>query len=204
MTSEKPWESLTPDEKLQARFNAWNAAEGINFASGQAEEDYKARTKRFTDAMLLKTPDRVPLNPTFGGFITGYYGYTEQEVMYDPDKAADATLRGTQEFVTDGKVAVGGAPGKVFDILDYKLFDWPGHGVKENEGWQFKEAEYMTADEYDDFIRDPSDYWLRVHMPRILGVAKGLVQLQPPVYMIEQVHVVANISRFGLPEVHVC
>jgi uroporphyrinogen-III decarboxylase len=201
-TAEKSWDTLTPDEKLERRFDVWNAAEGINFTSKQAEEAYKARTKRFTDAMLLKKPDRVPISIHFGEFIIGYYGYTEQEVMYDAEKAADVTLRGTLEFQTDGKIAVeGGIPGRVFDILNYKLFNWPGHGVGENAGWQFKEAEYMMADEYDDFIRDPSDYWTRVHMPRIMGVAEPLSQLVPAVYMIEYQHVVTNISRYGLPEV---
>lgn len=199
--TEKSWEKLTPDEKLERRFDAWNAAKGINFTSKQAEEEYKARTGRFTDAMQLRKPDRVPISPMFGGFTAGYYGYTEQEIMYDAEKAADATLRGTLEFQIDGKIGVGGAPGKVFDILDYKLFDWPGHGVGENAGWQFIEGEYMMADEYDDFIRDPSDYWTRVHMPRILGVAEPLAKLMPAVYMVEQVHVVANVSRYGLPEV---
>jgi uroporphyrinogen-III decarboxylase len=81
------------------------------------------------------------------------------------------------------------------------VFDWPGHGLGENAGWQFKEAEYMPAEEYDDFIRDPSDYWTRVHMPRIMGAAAPLARLLSPVSMVEQVHVVASMSPFGLPDV---
>ncbi|MEK7353889.1 MAG: uroporphyrinogen decarboxylase, partial [Chloroflexota bacterium] len=199
--AEESWKTLTPDEKLQRRFQAWLAADGINFVSPDAARDYKARAKRFADAMQLKKPDRVPINPSFGGFAAGYFGYTEREVMYDADKAADVALRGTLEFQTDGKMAAGGAPGRVYDLLDYKLFSWPGHGVGENAGWQFNEGEYMTPDEYDDFIQDPSDYWMTVHLPRIFGVAQPLTQLMPAVYIIEQMHVVANISRYGLPEV---
>ncbi|MEE8419566.1 MAG: uroporphyrinogen decarboxylase family protein, partial [Dehalococcoidales bacterium] len=33
------------------------------------------------------------------------------------------------------------------------------------------------------------------------GAAEPLAQLMPAVYMIEQIHVVANVSRYGLPEV---
>jgi len=200
-TAEKPWKSLTPDEKLQRRFQAWLAADGIAFASADAKKEYKARAQRFADAMQLKKPDRVPINPSFGGFCTGYYGYSERDVMYDADKAADVALRGTLEFPTDGKMAAGGAPGRVYDLLDYKLFSWPGHGVGENAGWQFNEAEYMPPEELEVFIQDPSDYWIRVHMPRIIGAAQPLTQLTPAVYMIEQMHVIANISRYGLPEV---
>ena len=65
--AEKDWKTLTPDEKLDRRFTAWLAAGGINFASAQAERDYEARAKRFADAIRLKKPDRVSLNPSFGG-----------------------------------------------------------------------------------------------------------------------------------------
>ena len=200
-TAEKTWKTLTPDEKLERRFAAWLAAGGIDFASMEAERDYKARVKRFTDAMQLRKPDRVPINPSFGGFVAAHYGYSEHDMMYDAEKAADAALRGTLEFQTDGKMAAGGAPGRVFDELDYKLFSWPGHGVAVNAGWQFNEAEYMTAEEYDDFLEDPSDYWIRTHMPRILGALEPFTKLTSAVYMIEQIHVVTNVSRYGLPEV---
>jgi uroporphyrinogen-III decarboxylase len=59
----------------------------------------------------------------------------------------------------------------------------------------------MTADEYDDFLMDPSDYWLRVHMPRIVGALEPFAKLSPATYMIEQIHVIGYASRYGLPEV---
>lgn len=200
--SEKDWKALTADEKITKRFDSWLAAGGIKFASAQAEKDYKMRAKRFADAMRLKKPDRVPLNPSFGGgFAAAYYGYTEQELMYAPEKAADIALKGTLEFQTDGKMGAGGSPGRVYDLLDYKLFSWPGHGVGATAGWQFNEGEYMTAEEYDDFLDDPTDYWLRVHMPRIAGTLEPFSKLSPAVFMIEQVHVIGYAARYGLPEV---
>ena len=42
--------------------------------------------------------------------------------------------------------------------------------VDEAAGFQFVEAEYMRADEYDAFIRDPSDFWLRSYFPRAYSV----------------------------------
>ena len=53
ISTDKAWESLTLDEKLEQRFDAWNAAPGINFESKQAEDDYKGRTRRFTEAMMF-------------------------------------------------------------------------------------------------------------------------------------------------------
>ncbi|HLB28490.1 MAG TPA: uroporphyrinogen decarboxylase family protein, partial [Dehalococcoidales bacterium] len=199
--AQSAWKALSPDEKMDRRFDAWLAAEGISFASKEAERDYKARVKRFADAIRLKKPDRVPLNPSFGGFAAGYYGYTEKDMMYDAEKSADVALRATIDFPTDAKSGAGGSPGRVYDLLDYKLFSWPGHLVGENAGWQFNEAEYMTADEYEDFLQDPSDYWIRVHMPRILGALEPFARLSPAIYMIEQIHVLPYVSRFGLPDV---
>ena len=199
-TTDKQWKALSPDEKMKWRFDAWLAAKNIKFVSGEAEKEYKARVRRFSDAMMLKKPDRVPINPSFGGFFTGYYGYTERDVMYDADKAADAALRGTVEFPTDGKMGAGGATGTPYDLLDYKLFNWPGRRQPDTAGWQFLEAEYMSEDEYDDLIQDPSDYWLRIHMPRIFGTLVPFSRLSSAVHVIEQVHVMGWVSRFGQPE----
>lgn len=195
------WKKLTPDEKMEKRLAAWAAADGIKFASSQAEKDYKARVKRFVDVMKLKKPDRVPINPSFGGFAIGYYGYTEKEVIYDADKAADVALRGNVEFATDGKMAPGAVTAKVHDLLDYKLFSWPGHGVPETAGWQFIEGEYMPDTEYDDLIQDPSDYWVRTHLPRISGTLQAFSKLTSPVFVIEQQHVMPYFARYGMPEV---
>ncbi|MBI2847869.1 MAG: uroporphyrinogen decarboxylase [Chloroflexi bacterium] len=200
-TTEKPWKTLTSDEKMEKRFAAWLAAEGIKFSSPETEKEYKARARRYADAIHLKVPDRVPINPSFGGFFVGYYGYTERDVMYDAEKAADVALRGTVEFPTDGKMGAGGATGTPYDLLDYKLFNWPGHNQADTAGWQFIEAEYMPEDEYDDLIQDPSDYWIRVHMPRIFGTLGSFTKLSPAVFVIEQVHVMGYVSKYGLPEV---
>jgi uroporphyrinogen-III decarboxylase len=192
---------LTADEKLDRRLDAWAAASGIRFASGRAEGEYKARVKRFTDAIRLKQPDRVPLSPIYGGFFTGYYGYTERDVMYDADKAAEVALRAAVDFPTDGKLGAGGAAGAAYDLLDYRLFNWPGHGQEDTVGWQFLEAEYMLADEYDALIQDPSDYWLRVHLPRTFGALQSFAKFSPAVFVVEQIHVMGYVAAYGLPEV---
>lgn len=40
--TEKPWPELSPEEKLERRFEAWLSAEGIDFATPEAEEVYRA------------------------------------------------------------------------------------------------------------------------------------------------------------------
>jgi hypothetical protein len=71
--------------------------------------------------------------------------------------------------------------GPALETLDYHLYKWPGHGVKEHLSYQFVEKEYMKAEDYDHLIADPSDYWFRVWMPRTHGALAPLAEL-PPMY----------------------
>ena len=80
--------------------------------------------------MDLKKPDRVPLLPFMGGFFAQYSGITPKEVMYDYDKYTQAWLKYNRDFRPDYLVFSGAFnPGKVFDLLDYKVYRWPGHGI---------------------------------------------------------------------------
>ena len=59
--------------------------------------------------------------------------------------------------------------GPLFDILDYKLYRWPGHGVAPTASYQALEGEFMHADEYDLLINDPSNFFTRYYLPRVFG-----------------------------------
>ena len=90
--TEKPWGELTPDERLQRRIEGWLASPGIEFVSAQAEADYKARINNFLDAITLRRiPHHVPVMPNLGTFAQRCYGYTEKDMIYDPDKVSDAS-----------------------------------------------------------------------------------------------------------------
>ncbi|MHB9150790.1 MAG: hypothetical protein ACYC33_12080 [Thermoleophilia bacterium] len=41
--------------------------------------------------------------------------------------------------------------------------------VPDDAGYQYKEDEYMLAEEYDHLIAAPTDYLLQVYLPRICG-----------------------------------
>jgi hypothetical protein len=121
--------------------------------------------------------------------------------MYDAEKAIAAWTKCTLDFEPDSKFGIGVMSGKMFDILDYKLYNWPGHGVSLDLGFQYVEGEYMKAGEYDALIRDPSDYWLRAYLPRTVGALEPLATLPSLVNIIEIVNVPMNVSRFGAPGV---
>ncbi|MBN1191986.1 MAG: hypothetical protein JXA46_19700 [Dehalococcoidales bacterium] len=195
--SDETWKSLTPDEKLELRIKAWLSPPDINFVSEQAESDYKSRATRLLDAMQVRQPDRVPIVPSLGGLAAAYCGYTHKDIMYDVEKAVEVATKCTLDFQFDAKIGAGAAGlsvGKVGEALEDRQYNWPGHGVPDDNTFQFNEGEYMKADEYDEFIQDPSDFWLRKYLPRIWGAAEPLAGLMPLSQMSED-----NIGRFASP-----
>jgi hypothetical protein len=200
---EKKWEEMSAKEKREARFKTWLSAEGVKFQSPEAEATYKAAIMRFKNAVLLeKVPDRVPIFP-LGTFLqTSLYGVTPYEAMYDYGKLISSHKRFLQEYKPDyyGSPAFVGS-GKILEILGYKQYKWPGHGVPKDSIYQFVEGEYMKEDEYPALIDDPTDFWLRIYMPRFLGALEPLANLSPFTHMWEVVLVSAQMIPFGIPPV---
>jgi hypothetical protein len=162
------WDKLSTEERREARFASWMSTEERQFASPEAEAEYKLRTKRIKDVIDLKKPDRIPVTPFIGGYFK-FSGLTPYDVMYDYDKFTAAWHKFNEEFEPDYLVFSGAFnPGKVYDILGYKVYRWPGGsgGLKDEVNFQCVEDEYMMADEYDDFIADPEAFYMRTYMPR--------------------------------------
>jgi hypothetical protein len=191
---------LSPEAKLEEIFESWLAPQGIDFISPEAEKAYQKRATRIKDAIQLKVPDRVPVIPSVGFFPAHYAGITTQEAMYDYNTSCQAYEKYTFDFAPDAHHGPY-QPGKVYDIIDYKLFVWPGHGVGVNMPFQYVEAEYMKADEYDALIQDPSDFWMRVYLPRIMGVLEPFGKLSPFHSVIEMGDVNGFVSQYGRPEI---
>lgn len=199
---------LTPEEKQEALFQRWLSpkdAQGndLPFQSPEAERLYKERITRIKDAIQLKKrPDRVPvlIAPSF--FPVYYAGMTPHDVMYDYDKLATAFKKFTLDFGADAHIgATAPGPGRVYEILDYKLYSWPGHGVAREHSYQCNEGEYMRPDEYDALIQDPTGFFLNVYLPRVFG-ALGPLQMLPFFPGILEIYGVAiNFIPFGLPPV---
>ncbi|OIQ60283.1 uroporphyrinogen decarboxylase [Moorella thermoacetica] len=59
----------------------------------------------------------------------------------------------------------------------------------------------MKADEYNALIQDPSDFWVRIYLPRIFGALKPLEKLAPLTDVLEIVMTCGSFLPLGLPEV---
>jgi len=196
------WKQMAPDEKYRARVEAWLEAKNVAFSSEEVRAAYRQRVQRLVDAIELKKPDRVPVTLMVGFFPPKYAGVTAQEAMYDYGKLAEAFKKFNRDFATDTLttcVLIGA--GKVFEILDLRLYRWPGHGTPPDTPYQCVEEEYMREDEYDLLIRDPSDFWLRYYLPRIFGALKPCSMMMPLTDLMELPFMGPFMVMMGLPEV---
>ena len=197
----KEWAELSPAEKREERFKRWISPPGANFASPQSAKAYKERTTRLTRALQLKEPDRVPVFLPAGLFAASNAGTNLHTVMYDYAELRRAWLKFLNEFESDTFMSPGMVPpGRALDVTDYKLYRWPGHGLGTNVlSYQAVEGEYMKASDYDALIKDPSDFWLRIYLPRIFGAFEGFRKI--PSLMSFQEIATMSFVPFGFPDV---
>ena len=200
MTDKKDHPSPSPQS---AFLEKWVSGEGIDFVDDNAKASYQYRAGLIKDALQLKkSPDRAPVVPLCTFAPIKLYGYTGKEAMYDPNILGKVSLDYCVEYGAD---AAGAAPmvmyGPALDTLDYRLYKWPGHGVKEELSYQFIEKEYMKADEYDHFIADPSDYWFRIWMSRTNGALAPLAEMAPLYGTMELPMAVPYLCTLGAPPI---
>ena len=183
------WSQLTPQQKRERRIQNFLEPYDIKFASPEAEKDYKTRARRLIDVYNVREPDRVPVNIMIGTPLPAYLnGIDYYTAIHDYDKAVEAWNKFNREYAAklESFASPMQIPAKVFAILDYKLYTWPGHGQdKSATCFQFIEGEYMRADEYDALIQDPSDFWLRTYLPRVFGIFEPFTELPPLTDIVE-------------------
>jgi uroporphyrinogen-III decarboxylase len=145
---------------------------------------YKDRERRVTEAIRLKKPDRVPLVSATELFFIRSAGLTIAEAMYNYDKMAAAWKTSMKRYNWDmAPLQHAIRSGSVMELLGMKTFKWPGHGLPENSSYQWVEREYMLADEYDDFLKNPADFTIRKLMPRMASALEPLEKLPPITWM---------------------
>jgi len=165
---------------------------------------FKERQQRIQDAIALRIPDRVPVwFQDLGFFPARYAGITYKEAMYDSKKLFSAYKKTITELEPDMYFNPGHCihtPGDALEAMDCKQIKWPGNGVGPNQTFQFVEQEYMKADEYDLLLRDPSDFTLKVLMPRVFGKLGIFSQLPPVTSLLMGYFGMPTLSVLALPE----
>jgi uroporphyrinogen-III decarboxylase len=164
-----------------------------------AEALYTERHTRLYDSISLKEVDRVPFAYATRFWAATHAGITFEEAMYDADKAIQATRDVLELLQPDLVTPSIYAFGQTLEAMDYKPMQWPGHGTDPNVCFQYLDKEYMTPDEYDEYLFDPTGFYLSKYLPRIAGAFEGLEHF-PKFPGLSEWGFVSGMRGFANPE----
>ena len=168
----------------------------------EAKAAYDARWQRIMDCVALKQPDRMPIGmqPTF--WLAKYGGITCKQLMYDYETTKAIAERAVREFEPDlhSPLVLATASGNALEAIGFKQLQWPGHGVGDDQPFQYIDREYMKAEEFDEFLFDPTGFYLQKYLPRVAGAFEGFEDL--PVFPgLHYFRLVGGIRAFAKPSV---
>ena len=171
-------------------------------AAEAARADHDARWQRILDSVALRQPDRMPVALYATFWLARYGGISCRELMYDYGKCAELSERAILEFEPDAysPMLFASACGPALETIGFKQLQWPGHGVGDNQPYQYLDREYMKADEYDEFIFDPTGFYLHTYLPRVASAFEGFEEL-PNFPGLHYMRLVSGIRPFGEPKV---
>ena len=170
--------------------------------SPEAQVAYDARWKRIMDCVALKQPDRMPVTLYCFNWLAKYGGVSHRELMYDMEKAARIAEQAILEFQPDGTCpfVTQVAWGPSAEAVGLKNYRWAGHGVGDDQSYQYIDKEYVTVKDYDDFLDDPTAFHMKTFLPRIATSFEGLANM-PSLPTLSGFRALSVIAGFARPEV---
>ena len=193
------WNELTPMEKRNVRFDTWQNSP-VEFASPEAEARYTERIGRLRKIYDMEPHDRIVAEAgSLAEHALRRKGLDGKDLIYNHAKMREPLLEFVKEFDPDTSVGPLPYPGKSWDILDFKLYQWGGNQLPDDMVIQAVEGEYMMGDEYDDFIEDPTAFWLKKYLPRAYGELGPLGMLPEFTVISESVDTINLLVPFAIP-----
>lgn len=166
---------------------------------GKSNEQLLAeRTKRIDDTLQLKQPDRIPTILTISYLAAEMAGITRLEMHQNFKKGQEALEQAALYFQCDAVRGIWGDP-SVSEALGDQMTKWPGYGLGPNGSFQFHEQEFMKAEDYDEFIFDPSDWCLRKYLPRVFSKLGAFADLPPFGILAKGYYHTVNLLSYGTP-----
>lgn len=195
------WPELGIDERIRYRLDYWENAPTKIFSSSEHQAAYQQRVRVLRDAIEVRKQSRVPAIPIVGHHLTARAGLTTIDVLHHHDKLLQPILDYHREFQPDVLFPSGPMPGKVWEILDYKVYAWAGHGLPDNHQYQTREAEYMTPEDYPALIHDPSAFWMKRYIPRVFGALEPMRMMASLPSITEILSIAPAVMPFAIPAV---
>lgn len=140
---------------------------------------FAERMARLQTALRLGQPDRIPIQLGFGYMLAEMGGITRQQLHEDAAKEQELLEAAALRFQPDSAMSVYNNPASSLAMGGDRMTKFPGHGLPANGSFQFVEGEYMKPEDYEAFLRDPSDWSIRKYLPRVIPGLAGLAFLPP-------------------------
>jgi uroporphyrinogen-III decarboxylase len=170
----------------------------------EAQKKYDEKWQRICDAIALKEPDRVPMNPHPELFPIFNAGYTVAEVVYDStlEKMRTAIKKYLNEFDPDtggGTTFIYAGEGPGMEMSRPKNMLWagmPGDRIDKNSLQQFIEYPTLEDEEFEEFFSDRTG-WALKSLAKTSGLLEPLSTFKPAAQM-GNARIVA--AQFSTPE----
>ncbi len=163
---------------------------------------YDERLKRLEDNVALKETDRVPFIYFSTFWAAKLQRLTFAEMMYDVNKYIAVSKQAIDMLQPDAFSSLLFAFGQTLEGLSYNPMKWPGGGkakVDDMATFQYLDQEFMTAAEYDEYIFDPTGFYLHKYLPRLAGAYEPLARF-PDFAASAEWDLIAAAAGFGNPE----
>lgn len=130
------------------------------------KELYDERLKRFCDVMSGQIPDRVPVLPNIETWMFHYTNTSIKKAFTEDNKVLfDAFKKFDENVYTDGVLSISNTlPLKMGEILGSGLYQVSEEGVQIIGS----KGKLMQAEEYDELIKGPMEFFANVLIPRKL------------------------------------
>ncbi len=194
------WNQLSPLERRKTRLDTWQNAP-VAFISPEAETSYKERIDRLRKIYDMEPHDR-PIADLFMGaneYVVRRKGIQGKDIVYNHEKLREPLLEFHNQFQPDSSVAPLPYPGQVMDMLDYQSYIWGGQKLPDDLTIQAVEGEYMLGDEYKEFAADPTNFWMKKYLPRVMPALAPLAMLTELPRVSENVDIIDLVLPFGTP-----
>ena len=143
------------------------------------QELYKEREGRVLDAIALRKPDRVPVVLETSYFPARYTGINFDVAWNDYERWLEITKKTIEDFEAGYGPCFPLYTGQRFRDTGYENNEMARPRIGSRVLSPVRGGEYMKVDEYDLLIDDPSDFLLRIIVPRSYGAMEPFNRLPP-------------------------
>lgn len=133
-----------------------------------AKEMFQVRSQRIKDVVALKKPDTVPFAPKIGPYYARGYNISMYDAMMDIRNIIPGVTGFLDDFQPDLAWAPVLYPIEPMEAMNCQYIHWPGatHNLPLDASFQIIDKTFLEADEYDEFLFDPTHFFITKVYPR--------------------------------------